>query len=170
MFGHSLSGVLVDGEESLAGAPVHLADELATEGVDDTSDGGGRTLADEVKVEHALDSSGLHATVTVSYLGGIELRDPNKTYYTKHLVLLWKRVWERGERTRLGGWKRVMLSLADFRPLAVVARGVDSGMMLLLSVRVSMAIVKGLVSCRRTATFSDETRDHSKRNTYLEVN
>jgi hypothetical protein len=34
------------------------------------------------------------------------------THYTKHRVLLWKRAWLRGERARLGGSKRVMLSLA----------------------------------------------------------
>ena len=115
---------------------VHLADELTTESVDDTSHGRSRTLADEVKVEHALDSSGLHATAIVSWN---RVAEPNTTYYTKHLVLLWKRVWERGERTRLGGLKRVMLSLADFRPLAVLARGADSGMVLfdLVSSRVN---------------------------------
>lgn len=61
VLGESLLGVLVDRQEGLAGTPVHLADELATEGVDDTGDGGGGTLADEVKVEHALHGSGLHA-------------------------------------------------------------------------------------------------------------
>lgn len=42
---------------------VHLAHELATEGVDDTGDGGSGTLADEVEVKHTLDSTGLHTTV-----------------------------------------------------------------------------------------------------------
>lgn len=42
---------------------IHLADELAAKCVDDTSNGGGGALADEVKVKHALDSSGLHAAV-----------------------------------------------------------------------------------------------------------
>lgn len=62
MLGHGLLDALVDGEEGLAGAPVHLAHELTTEGVDDTGHGGGRALANEVKVEHALHGSGLHAT------------------------------------------------------------------------------------------------------------
>jgi hypothetical protein len=35
----------------------------------------------------------------------------------------------RGERTRLGGSKRVMLSLALRPPLAALARGADEGMM-----------------------------------------
>ena len=63
VLGHGLGDILVDGEEGLAGTPVHLANELATEGVDDTSHGGSGPLADEVKVQHTLDSSGLHATV-----------------------------------------------------------------------------------------------------------
>jgi len=46
-----------------------------------------------------------------------------ETYYTKHRVLLWKRVCSRGVRTRLGGSKRRMLSLAEMLPLAAVARG-----------------------------------------------
>ena len=62
VLGHGLLDILVDGKEGLAGAPVHLADELATEGVDDTGHRGGGTLANEVKVEHALHGSGLHAT------------------------------------------------------------------------------------------------------------
>lgn len=33
---------------------LHFADELATECVDDTSNGGGGSLADEIEVEHAL--------------------------------------------------------------------------------------------------------------------
>ena len=41
---------------------VHFADELTTEGVDDTSHGGSGPLADEVKVQHTLDGSGLHTT------------------------------------------------------------------------------------------------------------
>lgn len=65
VLGHGLLDVLVDGEEGLAGTPVHLADELTTEGVDDTGDGGGGALANEVKVEHALHGSGLHATAEV---------------------------------------------------------------------------------------------------------
>jgi hypothetical protein len=41
----------------------HFADELTAEGVDDTSNGGGATLADEVEVEHTLHGTGLHTTV-----------------------------------------------------------------------------------------------------------
>lgn len=58
------------------------------------------------------------------------------TYYTKHLVLLWKRALLRGERTRLGGSKRVMLSLAE-APLAVLTRGAEVGMLAEYSVRSS---------------------------------
>jgi len=65
----SLLGALVNGEKSLAGAPVHLADELATEGVDDTGDRGNLSLADEVKVKHALDSLGLQTVDETSRLG-----------------------------------------------------------------------------------------------------
>jgi hypothetical protein len=49
------------------------------------------------------------------------------TYYTKHRVLLWKRLCWAGVRTRLGGAKRVMLSLADCTPLP--AGRVEEGMM-----------------------------------------
>ena len=63
MLGNGLGDILVDREEGLAGTPVHLADELATKGVDDTSHGGSGPLADEVKVQHTLDGSGLHTTV-----------------------------------------------------------------------------------------------------------
>lgn len=66
MLGDGLGDVLVNGKEGLAGTPVHLADELATEGVDDTGDGGGAPLADEVKVQHTLDGLGLHTTAQVS--------------------------------------------------------------------------------------------------------
>jgi len=66
VLGHGLGNVLVDGEEGLAGTPVHLADELATEGIDDTGDGGGAPLADEVKVQHTLYGLGLHTTAQVS--------------------------------------------------------------------------------------------------------
>jgi hypothetical protein len=41
----------------------HLADELATEGVDDTGYGGGLALADEVEIEHTLHSSRLQTAV-----------------------------------------------------------------------------------------------------------
>lgn len=63
MLGDGLADVLVDGQESLAGTPVHLADELTTESVDDTGYGRSGTLADEVEIEHALHSSWLHAAV-----------------------------------------------------------------------------------------------------------
>ena len=81
VLGHGLADILVDREQGLAGAPVpvdasisssmgigigiaiHLAHELATEGVDDTGDGRSGTLADEVEVKHTLNSPGLHTTV-----------------------------------------------------------------------------------------------------------
>lgn len=87
---HGLGNVLVDGEESLAGAPVpekisgdhqagvcnvHLADELATKSIDDTSNGRSGSLADEVEVEHALDGPGLHATALVRLNGGVVTTD-----------------------------------------------------------------------------------------------
>lgn len=65
---HSLADLLVDGQESLRGAPVHLADELATEGVDDSGNGGGLALADEVKVKHTLDGAGLETVDEASCL------------------------------------------------------------------------------------------------------
>jgi hypothetical protein len=65
---HGLANILVDWEEGLAGTPVHLADELTTEGVDDTGDGWGGTLADEVKVEHALHGAGLETVDKTSGL------------------------------------------------------------------------------------------------------
>ena len=40
---------------------LHLLNELSTESVDDTGDRRSGTLADKVKVKHALDSTGLHA-------------------------------------------------------------------------------------------------------------
>lgn len=69
MLANGLLGALVDREKSLAGAPVHLADELTTEGVDDTSDRGNLSLADEVEVKHALDSLGLQTVDETSRLG-----------------------------------------------------------------------------------------------------
>jgi hypothetical protein len=45
--------------------------------------------------------------------------------------LLWKREWERGESTRLGGLKRVMLSLAEGSPLGA-ARGAEEGMVVVM--------------------------------------
>lgn len=41
---------------------IHFAHELTAKGVDDTGDGRGGTLADEVEVEHSLNGSGLHTT------------------------------------------------------------------------------------------------------------
>jgi hypothetical protein len=46
--------------------------------------------------------------------------------------LLWKREWERGESTRLGGLKRVMLSLAEGSPLGA-ARGAEEGMVVVMA-------------------------------------
>jgi len=68
MLGESLPDVLVDREESLAGAPVHLADELAAKGIDDPSHRWGAALADEVEVKHALDSFWLHSIDETSCL------------------------------------------------------------------------------------------------------
>lgn len=68
VLGNGLVDLLVDGQQSLAGAPVHLADELATKGVDDAGDGGRLSLADEVKVQHALDGSGLQTVDEASRL------------------------------------------------------------------------------------------------------
>lgn len=68
VLGHGLAYVLVDGEQCLAGSPVHLADELATESIDDTRHGGGLTLANEVEIQHALDGSGLHSVDEASGL------------------------------------------------------------------------------------------------------
>lgn len=68
MLGNGLGNLLVDGEESLASSPVHLADELATEGVDDARYGRSGALADEVKVKHALDGAGLEAVHEASRL------------------------------------------------------------------------------------------------------
>jgi len=65
VLGHGVGSGLVDREESLGGAPVHLADELAAEGVDDTGDGRLLALADEVEVKHALDGLGLHSAVAI---------------------------------------------------------------------------------------------------------
>src|ERR1700712_696749 len=68
VLGGGLVDLLVNGQQSLAGAPVHLADELDTECVDDAGDGGSLSLADEVKVQHALDGSGLQAVDEASSL------------------------------------------------------------------------------------------------------
>lgn len=67
---HGLLSRLVDGQQSLAGTPVHLANELATECVDDTGNRGLGALADEVKVQHALNGSGLETVDKASSLVG----------------------------------------------------------------------------------------------------
>ena len=80
MLQHCLLDVLVDGEQRFAGSPVpanlivsvrspsngctkrefsHLADELTSEGVDDTGDRWRLALAYEIEVEHSLDSARL---------------------------------------------------------------------------------------------------------------
>jgi hypothetical protein len=64
VFGNGLGDVLVDGQESLARTPIHLADELTTKGVDDAGYRRSLSLADEVKVKHALHSSRLHPTTS----------------------------------------------------------------------------------------------------------
>lgn len=48
---------------SHGGVYAHLADELATEGVDDTGNGRSLALANEVEVEHTLHRLGLEAAV-----------------------------------------------------------------------------------------------------------
>jgi len=68
VLGHGLVHILVDWEQSLAGSPVHLADELSTEGIDDAGDGGGLALADEIEIEHALHSPRLEAVHKASCL------------------------------------------------------------------------------------------------------
>lgn len=68
VLGNSLGNLLVDGQEGLASAPVHLADELTTKSVDDASDRGGGALADEVEIKHALDSTGLQTVDEASCL------------------------------------------------------------------------------------------------------
>jgi hypothetical protein len=51
----------------MKGIFIHLANELATKSVDDTSNRRCATLANEVEVEHALHGSGLHtAVITIS--------------------------------------------------------------------------------------------------------
>lgn len=49
--------------QQIKGIFLHLANELATKSVDDTSNRRSATLANEVEVEHALHGSGLHTTV-----------------------------------------------------------------------------------------------------------
>ena len=100
MLGHGLGDILVDGEECLAGTPVHLADELATKGVDDTSHGGSGPLADEVKVQHTLDSSGLHTTETVvNHDIPCQLCGPSDLLYEASCLVVEESVGERREHT-----------------------------------------------------------------------
>jgi len=68
VLGHSLLDTLVDWQQCLAGSPVHLADELTAKCVDNTSDRRSGSLADEVKVKHALDSSWLQTVDEASCL------------------------------------------------------------------------------------------------------
>lgn len=78
---HGFLHILVYGQEGLASSPVptagfsmlphegpfgdilHLADELASESIDDSCHRRGLALADEVEIEHALHSTRLQATV-----------------------------------------------------------------------------------------------------------
>jgi len=68
VLGHRLVYALVNGEESLAGSPVHLADELSTEGIDDARHGWCGALADKVEIQHALDGSWLQTVHEASCL------------------------------------------------------------------------------------------------------
>lgn len=77
MLGHGLLNILVDGEKGLAGTPVHLADELTTEGVDNTRYGRSGALADEIEVEHALHGSGLHTT-DLLLVSHVEVREESQ--------------------------------------------------------------------------------------------
>jgi putative heme iron utilization protein len=52
----------------MKGIFIHLANELATKSVDDTSNRRCATLANEVEVEHALHGSGLHTVYEASRL------------------------------------------------------------------------------------------------------
>jgi hypothetical protein len=65
---HCLVYVLVNRKQSLAGAPVHLADELTAKCVDDASNRGSFAFADKVEVEHALNSSWLETVNKASCL------------------------------------------------------------------------------------------------------
>jgi hypothetical protein len=68
VLGHSLVYTLVDGEECFTGSPVHLADELTAKCVDNTGHRRRSTLANEVEVQHTLDSSWLQAIDEASCL------------------------------------------------------------------------------------------------------
>jgi len=67
VLGEGFRHILVDGKKGLAGAPIHLADELTAKSVDDAGNGRSGSLANEIEIEHALDSLWLHTTAaTVS--------------------------------------------------------------------------------------------------------
>lgn len=92
---------------------------MSAECVDDTRNGGSLALADEVEIEHALNSSCLKAADLLSVL---DSRKPNilPTHYTKHRVFGWKRVCaEIGLIGLLGAANLLMLSSAVKPPEAV---------------------------------------------------
>ena len=68
MLANGLFNLLVDRQQSLACAPVHLADKLAAESIDDAGDRRSFALANEVEVQHALDGTGLEAVDEASSL------------------------------------------------------------------------------------------------------
>jgi len=68
VFGHGLVYILVNGQQGLTGTPVHLADELSPEGIDDARNGGSLALADEIEIEHALNGSRLETVNKTSRL------------------------------------------------------------------------------------------------------
>ncbi len=80
MLGHCLLNRLVDWEESFGSSPVHLGHELTTEGVDDTSNGWGGTLADEVEIQHSLDSSWLE---TIDETSGLVVEESSLRVWTQ---------------------------------------------------------------------------------------
>jgi hypothetical protein len=65
----------VDGQEGLFGSPVELLDVVATEGVDHGSDGGSLATARVVKVQHALDGTGLE---TIDERAGVSIEWPER--------------------------------------------------------------------------------------------
>lgn len=68
MLGHRLVYALVNWKQGFASSPVHLADELSAEGVDDARNGWCGSLADEIEIKHALHSSWLKAVHEASCL------------------------------------------------------------------------------------------------------
>jgi hypothetical protein len=64
-----LVNLLVDGEKGLRRSPVHLGDELSSEGVDDSCYGRSLALADEVEIQHSLACLGLQSVDEGSRLG-----------------------------------------------------------------------------------------------------